>query len=256
MSATLQAVSLAAGHGPRILFSELDLVIAPGDVVGLVGVNGAGKSTLLKTAAGLIRPSTGTVRVAGQDVTNWPPHKRARTGLCLIPEGRGIFRRLTVRENLVLAIPPWAGHADLGPALTAFPALGPKLRQVSGSMSGGEQQMLAMARAYLAKPKIILVDELSLGLAPVIVTQIFESLKALVGSGVSLVIVDQYVHRVLELADYVYVLTRGAVTWSGAASALNEDELTASYLAVDEAHPRKHSANSDSSSDSQLPILR
>jgi branched-chain amino acid transport system ATP-binding protein len=146
----------------------------------------------------------------------------------LIPEGRGIFRSLSVRENLELQIPPWISKVDLSPALAAFPPLKPRLSQVAGSLSGGEQQMLALSRAYLSDPKLILLDEVSLGLAPIVVDQIFSSLAELAARSVALLIVEQYVNRVLELADTVYLLTRGEITWTGTASSVDRETVMVS----------------------------
>src|SRR6202022_190270 len=155
------------------------LAVEAGTIAALLGPNGAGKTTLLKVASGLMRPAAGTVMVAGRDATAMSPSRRARLGLCLVPEGRGIFPRLTVRENLRLQGPPWAKDAPVEAALEAFPILRDRLGQRAGTMSGGQQQMLALARCYLARPSIVLLDEVSMGLAPRIVDEIFASIQAL-----------------------------------------------------------------------------
>jgi branched-chain amino acid transport system ATP-binding protein len=178
----------------------------------------------------LIRASKGSVSLAGTDMTRAPTHRRAKAGLCLIPEGRGIFRSLTVRDNLELQIPPWARSQTIEPALSAFPPLRPRLGQVAGSLSGGEQQMLAMSRAYLSEPKVVLLDEVSMGLAPLIVDQIFDSIRQLAATNVALVVVEQFVNRALEMADDAALMRRGEIVWRGRASDVDEQALTNSYL--------------------------
>jgi branched-chain amino acid transport system ATP-binding protein len=220
-----------AGYGKTQVLSNVSLSVGESSVVALIGANGAGKSTLLRVAAGLVRPTRGEVLIDDQKAAGMGPHDRVRAGLCLIPEGRGIFRSLTVRENLELQVPTWLRGAGIDPALVAFPALKSRLGQVAGSLSGGEQQMLALSRAYLSRPKVLLLDELSLGLAPIIVDKIFESLADLAARSVALLIVEQYVNRVIELADHVYLLTRGEISWHGAASEVDREEIVASYLA-------------------------
>lgn len=227
----LDLVDIEAGYGRTTVLRGLHLSVVQGSVVALLGANGAGKTTLLRVAAGLVRPSRGTVLVNGEEATKWPPSRRARGGVCLIPEGRGVFRSLTVRDNLELAIPPWRRHLrDIGPAVSAFPALARRLRQVAGSMSGGEQQMLALARAYLASPKILLVDELSIGLAPVVVDSLLESVRLLTATGMTLVVVEQYVDRVLDFAQTVHLMSRGELRWSGPPSALSGSGMLETYL--------------------------
>jgi branched-chain amino acid transport system ATP-binding protein len=219
-----------AGYGQTAVLRSVDLQVWPGSVVALLGANGAGKTTTLRVASGLIRPSKGSVSLDGSDMTRAPAHRRAKAGLCLIPEGRGIFRSLTVRDNLELQIPPWASSQTIEPALSAFPVLGSRLGQVAGSLSGGEQQMLAMSRAYLSEPKVVLLDEVSMGLAPLIVDQIFESMRQLAASNVALLIVEQFVNRALEMADDAALIRRGEIVWRGRASELDEQALTNSYL--------------------------
>ena len=226
----LELSSIVAGYGRTTVLHGIDLSVPPGTVVALVGANGAGKTTIMRVAAGLLRPTSGTVRLDGVDVTRLPAEQRARRGICLIPEGRGIFRGLTVKENLRLSVPPWARSTGLDRALSAFPVLGRRLGQTAGTLSGGEQQMLAVVRAYLSDPKVILCDELSIGLAPVVLDQIFESIQVLVGEGISVVIVEQYVHRVLGMADLASILVRGEMAWRGPAAAVDERLLVESYL--------------------------
>ena len=174
----LEVRNLAASYGKARVLHQVELTVPPSSVVALIGANGAGKSTLLRVVAGLVRPDHGDVIIDGAVANRMSAFERAKAGLCLIPEGRGIFRSLSVRENLELQIPPWLKSGDLSPALSAFPALKSRLSQVAGSLSGGEQQMLALSRAYLSEPKLILLDEVSLGLAPIVVDQIFASLAS------------------------------------------------------------------------------
>jgi len=204
--------------------------VPAGTVAALLGPNGAGKTTLLRAAAGLLRPSAGTVLVGGADVTRLRPHRRARAGLCLIPEGRGIFPALSVRENLLLQIPKWNRSARLDDALELFPVLGQRLGETAGRLSGGQQQMLALSRCVLAQPSLILLDEVSMGLAPIVIEQIFASLQQLAERGIALLIVEQYVNRALAMADSVHLLNRGRLTYSGPPSGLDEDAVVSGYL--------------------------
>jgi branched-chain amino acid transport system ATP-binding protein len=226
----LELRDVEAGYGGSTVLSNISLSVGQSSAVALLGANGAGKTTLLRVAAGLLRPRRGSVHVKGADVTRMRPHERARRGVCLIPEGRGIFRSLTVKENLELQVPKWAGPCDIAPAIDAFPVLGARLHQVAASMSGGQQQMLSMARAYLARPDVVLLDEVSMGLAPLIVEQIFESLGVLATTGCALVIVEQYVTRALEMAETAYLLNKGALVYAGPAADLDEDAMARGYL--------------------------
>jgi branched-chain amino acid transport system ATP-binding protein len=198
-------------------------------VVAVLGPNGAGKTTLLRVASGLLRPAAGAVLLNGEDVTRARAHARARRGLCHIPEGRGIYPTLTVRENLVLHSRPGEEAAAVDRAIAAFPVLGEKLRQPGGQLSGGQQQMLSLVRAYLTSPRLVLVDEASMGLAPVVVDQIFEFLAEIAASGTALLLVEQYVSRALALASYVYLLNKGGVVFSGRPQDI-ADDLFAAYL--------------------------
>ncbi len=213
-----------AGYGRVEVLRGVDLTVPRASVVALLGANGAGKTTLLKTAAGLVPTTAGRVIFDGVDLSRQPANRRAAAGLCLIPEGRGIFRSLTVRENLMLHV---AHRRAVGRALdiatTAFPVLGERLGQQAGSLSGGQQQMLAVSRALVCEPRVVLADELSLGLAPVVVDDILAGLRRVRDLGCSLLVVEQYVHRALELADYVYVLHRGQVAFVGETAQCSED---------------------------------
>jgi branched-chain amino acid transport system ATP-binding protein len=229
----LELDGISAGYEGATVCTDLSLTVPAGSVTALLGANGAGKTTTLRVAAGLLRPTRGVVRVYGADVTRLPAHQRARAGVCLIPEGRGIFRSLTVAENLRLQGPPRASADGLHRVIEVFPALGRHLGREAGSLSGGEQQMLALARAYLANPALVLVDEASCGLSPLMVDQVFATLRDIAAAGVALLIVEQYVHRALEVAQQVVVLDRGRVLFRGQPSELGRDVLLRSYLGAE-----------------------
>jgi branched-chain amino acid transport system ATP-binding protein len=216
----LALADVVAGYGEATVLRDVSVSVPAGTVVALLGANGAGKTTLVRVASGLLRPRAGRVTLDDEDVTRRRPHELAGRGVCHVPEGRGIFRGLTVRENLVLQ-----GHgADAEEAVDrgvgAFPALGRRLDQVTGTLSGGEQQMVAVARAYLASPSYVLLDEVSLGLAPKVVDEIFAFLTGLVEQGCALLLVEQYIERALALADFVYVLDRGRIAFAGGSAEL------------------------------------
>lgn len=225
----LELRGIQAGYGEHVVLRDVSLTVQPGTVVAVLGPNGAGKTTVLRVASGLIRPSAGTVLLGGEDVTRARPYARARRGLCHIPEGRGIYPTLTVRENLVLHSRQGEEAAALDRATVAFPVLGEKLRQPAGQLSGGQQQMLSLVRAYLTSPRLVLVDEASMGLAPVVVDKIFEFLAGIAASGTALLLVEQYVSRALALASRVYLLNKGSVVFTGKPQDI-ADDLIAAYL--------------------------
>jgi branched-chain amino acid transport system ATP-binding protein len=226
----LELRAVDAGYGATTVIHDVSIEVPRSSVVALLGPNGVGKTTTLRVAAGMLRPAGGAVMIGGTEVNRTSPFQRARLGVCLIPEGRGIFRSLTVRENLELQVPPWRRGGTIDAALEAFPVLGQRLGQVAASLSGGQQQMLALSRAYLSAPKVVLLDEVSMGLAPVVVEAIFASLRALASTGVSLVLVEQYVNRALEMADVAYLMARGSIVWTGPAADLDTDALVNAYL--------------------------
>lgn len=226
---SLEATDLTAGYPSTVVLRDVSLVVPPGTVVALLGPNGAGKTTVLRTIAGLLKPSRGHVVVDGEDVTARPSHRIAASGICLVPEGRAIFPSLPVRDNLAL-FAGGASPAVIDASVHAFPALERKLDQIAGTLSGGEQQMVALCRAFLSGPKYVLLDEVSLGLAPMIVDEIFASLHALSESGTAMLVVEQYVHKALAFADLVYVLNKGEVAFAGEASELDADALAETYL--------------------------
>ncbi|SNQ49941.1 High-affinity branched-chain amino acid transport ATP-binding protein BraG (modular protein) [Frankia canadensis] len=230
---TIPALDLSgvvSGYEDTTVLRGVSLTVPRGTAVALLGPNGAGKTTLLRTVCGLLRPTAGRVEMEGTDITRLAPHRRARLGLCHIPEGRGIFRSLTVRENLIMQSFPGGESAAIERAVEAFPVLGERLTQTAGTLSGGQQQMLAMAQAHVRSPKLILVDEASLGLAPVIVDEIFAFLQAVSAEGTSLLLVDQFVVRALGIATTAYVLRRGEIVFGGPAAELMSEDVFARYV--------------------------
>ena len=233
MSSALQLESLTLGYGGGAVVHDVTLEVPEGGAVALLGPNGAGKSTLLRAAVGLLRPMSGRIVLAGSDVTTERVDERARRGLCGIPDGRGVFPSLTVRENLILQSCRHRQQEAIQLATDAFPILGARLKQVAGTLSGGEQQMLALSRAYISDPRVVLVDEVSLGLAPVVVDQLFDFLGTLLARGTALLVVEQYVSRALDIAAEVYVLSRGRVVMRAASNEVSEADLFERYLNID-----------------------
>jgi branched-chain amino acid transport system ATP-binding protein len=222
---------LAVSYGGVRAIRDLSLVVPHGAVVALLGPNGAGKSTTLRAISGIIRPDHGTISVNGQRIDHVPAYKIARLGVVHVPEGRGIFPSLTVKENLEMAVASVDEVEDpVTQGATLFPVLGNRLRQTAGSLSGGEQQMLALARALMARPTLLMVDEISMGLAPIIVGQLFEALSGLAAAGTSLLLVEQYVETALDLADYVYVMEKGVICDVGQPNDLRAGGLATAYL--------------------------
>jgi branched-chain amino acid transport system ATP-binding protein len=230
MPALLEVRGLRAGYGRSEVLHGVDLMVPPGAAVALLGSNGAGKTTLLKTIAGLVPAREGQVLLQGAPVERRPANARARAGVCLIPEGRGIFRRLTVRENLTMQVGRRHLNGSLEKATARFPKLGQRMDQVAGTLSGGEQQMLALARALVTDPLVVMADELSVGLAPVVVDEIFEALEVLEAEGRSLLLVEQYVERAVGIADYVYILQKGEIVFVGEPSQCASGVVFARYL--------------------------
>jgi branched-chain amino acid transport system ATP-binding protein len=221
---------VSAGYGRLNVLRDADLVVPEGSAVALLGANGAGKSTLLLTAAGQVRPTRGHVFLDGRPVERWSPSQRAKAGLCLIPEGRGIFRLLTVRENLAMQARGRDVEAAIERATAAFPILGERLGQVAGTLSGGQQQMLAVARAFVSDAPLILADELSMGLAPVIVDEILAAIEKLRSEGRSLLIVEQFAERMLPIVDYVYILHKGRIVFLGEPAQCTANTVFDRYL--------------------------
>jgi branched-chain amino acid transport system ATP-binding protein len=241
-ASVLRLAGVEAGYGKATVLRDVSLDVPPGTVVALLGPNGGGKTTLLRTAAGLITPSAGLVSIDDADQTRSTPSQRARRGLCLIPEGRGVFRSLTVRENIRLQVPPWvrgqAAEEAVERTVATFPVLGKRLGQTAGTLSGGQQQMLALSRAFVSGPRVVLLDEVSMGLAPLVIDEIFAALGLLADHGIALVLVEQYVHRAMAMADHVVLLVRGQVAWSGPADGIDEERITREYLGTEAGGPR------------------
>jgi branched-chain amino acid transport system ATP-binding protein len=228
---TALAISgLVAGYGAIQVLHEVSLAIPAGRIVTIVGANGAGKTTLLKTIAGVLRPWRGDVLLDGETIGGRPSYWVARRGVVLVPEGRGIFGDQTVRENLLLgALARRDGRdqqsvaADLERSLTLFPILRERLDGLAGGLSGGQQQMLALARGLMARPRVLLLDEPSLGLSPLFVQQIFGAISRLRAEGLTILLVEQMAVQALALADHAYILERGRVTLDGPADLVRED---------------------------------
>ncbi|MBX6391072.1 MAG: ATP-binding cassette domain-containing protein [Frankia sp.] len=214
----LRLTGARAGYGPVEVLHGLDLVIPSGRVTALLGVNGAGKSTTLRVLAGLVPLRSGTLHWRGQAITKMSALDRARRGLMLVPDERAVFASLSVRDNLMVVAEATArpgSTPDITPALEAFPRLRERLAQRAGSMSGGERRMLALARALLARPSVLMVDELSLGLSPKVAAELFEWLGTVARGGTTVILADQYTDAALGLADLAYVLHRGERSFVG-----------------------------------------
>jgi branched-chain amino acid transport system ATP-binding protein len=228
----LELRGIRAGYGAGEVLHAVDLALGAGELLAVLGPNGAGTSSLLQVVAGHVRARTGAVLIDGVDLAGAPAELVARCGVYLVPEGRAAFPSLTVAENL--RISSGAPERTLGPridrALEVFPRLAERRLQLAGTMSGGEQRMLALARAFVAEPRVLLLDEPSLGLAPLVVDEVFDAIRAFRSTGTSIVLVEQYVHRALAVADVAMVLASGRVAWRGPASELDEADLADRYL--------------------------
>lgn len=220
-------------YGPIHAIKGISFEVHPGEIVALIGANGAGKSTVLQTVSGLMHPKTGTVLFEGRDITKTEPHKIVKQGLAQVPEGRRIFLRMTVMENLEMGAftQKTVSPEALQNVFTRFPRLKERQKQVAGTLSGGEQQMLAMGRALMSHPKLLMLDEPSMGLAPVLVEQIFGIISELQKAGTTILLVEQNAGMALEIADRAYVLETGNITLSGTGAELSQsDEIRKAYL--------------------------
>ncbi|GAA0629882.1 ABC transporter ATP-binding protein [Sporichthya brevicatena] len=226
----LELRNITAGYDTGTVLRDVSITVPDNAVVALLGPNGAGKTTLLRVASGLLKPRSGQILIDGEDVTNLKPHQLAKRGVCHVPEGRGIFPSLTVTDNIRLQAPPGNFKASLKKATSVFPRLGERANQVARTMSGGEQQMLALSYAYVGNPRVVLLDEVSMGLAPKIVEEIFAYLHDLSKSNISQLLVEQYVGQALQLADYVYILDRGRISFAGEPGEISEETIMNSYL--------------------------
>jgi branched-chain amino acid transport system ATP-binding protein len=233
VTSVLELDAVRAGYGPFRALFDVSLEVEPGEAVALLGPNGVGKTTVARVATGLVVPTAGAVRVEGADMTGSAVHRFRRSGIIHAPEGRSVFATLTVEENLVLSFRASRGRREVADALdrafALFPALANRRRQVAGTLSGGEQRMLAMARVLVEEPKLLVADELSLGLAPIIVDEVYASLERLRTAGTALLIVEQHVGHALALCDRVVLLDRGTITWEGPASDAADRVVTAVF---------------------------
>ena len=232
----LELDRVRAGYGRIEVLHELTLAVPEGSVVALLGPNGIGKTTALRAVSGTLPVRSGTIRLDGRRIDGRRPSTIARRGLALVPEGRGVFPGLTVDDNLRIAhrsVPaesagPW--ETWLERIAETFPVLGQRRAQLAGSLSGGEQQMLALCRALVGRPRVVLVDELSMGLAPLVVEELFEQVAALRDAGQTIVLVEQYLTHALRYADLCYILAKGRVAWCGEASELRGSAIVGSFL--------------------------
>jgi branched-chain amino acid transport system ATP-binding protein len=219
----LEVKALEVGYGGIRAVKGIELAVRDGELVTLIGANGAGKTTTLKALSGLLRPSAGCVRYNNRDITGLPAHELVKLGIALVPEGRGVFGRLTIEENLAMGAYIRRDRdiaADFNRAYTLFPRLAERRKQLAGTLSGGEQQMLAIARALMSRPKLLLLDEPSMGLAPLMVQKIFETIKAVAAEGVTLLLVEQNAKLALELCNRGYVMESGTIVLADEADAL------------------------------------
>lgn len=225
----LEVENVHAYYGKIHALKNVSLNIDKGEIVTLIGANGAGKSTTLRTISGLLKPRQGAIQLNGEDLTRFKPHEIVTKGVIQVPEGRRIFGQLTVMENLDMGAftcrDSQLTEENLNRVFTLFPRLKERSRQVAGTMSGGEQQMLAMGRALMANPKILLLDEPSMGLAPVLVDSIFETIQQLHASGTTILLVEQNARMALQVASRGYVIQTGEVVLDDSADRLNENEM-------------------------------
>jgi branched-chain amino acid transport system ATP-binding protein len=231
----LQVEGLRVAYGRTEALRGIDLTVPEGQCVCLIGANGAGKTSAMRALSGLVRPRAGRVMLSGQDVTGWRPHRIAALGLLQVPEGRQVFGDLTVQENLALGAYLVPSQAEIlrrrDAVLARFPRLAERLAQRAGSMSGGEQQMLAFGRALMGAPRLLLLDEPSMGLAPLFVEEVFAAIAALRTEGVTILLVEQNASAALDVADYAYVMETGRITLAGkAADIAANPAVVAAYL--------------------------
>ena len=232
----LELKSVSVGYGHNRVLQNVDLTLQHGEIVTLLGANGAGKSTLAKAVSGLLRPQAGSILLEGQPIEALPPAERLRRGIAHVPEGRQIFAGMTVAENLALgayAMSEKDTATQLEVVWALFPVLRERMNDIAGNFSGGQQQMLAIARGLMAKPKILVLDEPSLGVAPLLVAEIFRLIVALRDQGITILLAEQNARQALSIADRGYVFENGRITLSGAAKdLLNSREIAARYLGM------------------------
>jgi branched-chain amino acid transport system ATP-binding protein len=239
----LEVANLSVSYGGLRALTDVSLTVSEGQFVTVVGPNGAGKSTLFKTISGVVRPTSGTITFQGQDLLSLSPAQRAHLGIAHVPEGRQVFKILTVRENLEMGAYPKSGRANWTRTLdrihTLFPILAERAQQMAGTLSGGEQQMLAVGRGLACTPKLLMLDEPSMGLAPAITDTIFERISQIHLDGVTVLLVEQRVAEALELSDHGYVLETGHVVLQGPYETLMaDDRVRRSYLGLTDEEPK------------------
>jgi len=235
--ALLDVAGLRAGYGDVPVLRGIDLSIAAGSITALIGANGAGKTTLLRAISGIIPADAGTIHYDGQNIVGMPAHEIVRAGLVQVPEGRRLFPEMTVHENLMVGSSSPAARRqrdqNLAMVLELFPRVRERKAQLAGTLSGGEQQMVAIARALMASPRLLLLDETSLGLAPIVVDEIFVAVRRLAKQGLTILVVEQNTALALEVADHGYVLEQGHFAIQGAASSLMSDpRVRQAYLGI------------------------
>jgi branched-chain amino acid transport system ATP-binding protein len=231
MTAILELLDIRAAYGQIEVLHGIDVTVEAGKVLAVLGPNGAGKTTLVRVISGLLRPTDGRVIIAGRDVTGVSGDALARAGVCVIQEGRGIFPRLTVGEHLRLAMPRRGRAPDLlARVYEQFPRLAERQHQVAGTLSGGEQQMLALSRALIWNPPLLVIDELSMGLAPLVVDVLYQTVQAFAEQGTTIVVIEQFAHDILGFADQAIVLQQGKVVRTDTPTAVAKD-LAELYLA-------------------------
>lgn len=231
----LTAEHISVYYGNLQALRGVSFSVGVGEIVSLIGANGAGKSTVLKTLAGVLSPRSGRIALRDREIGGLPQHRIVRMGVSLVPEGRGIFANMTVRENLEMGAYPRPAGKETDEAMARvfrlFPRLAERVSQPAGTLSGGEQQMLAIGRALMSKPKVMLLDEPSMGLAPIIVQEVFNTIRRLKEAGITLLLVEQFAKSALEVADYAYVMDRGRIAIEGTPARLHEDaRVLAAYL--------------------------
>lgn len=235
--ALLEVRNITSGYGELQILWGVDLALDQGQLTTLVGSNGAGKTTLLRTIVGQLKPWQGQVYFQGQDVSKLTPYAKAEMGLIMVPEGRQLFTDMTVIENLEMGATPKRARPrqsqNIERVFALFPRLKERMHQRAGTMSGGEQQMLAVARGIMSEPVILMVDEMSLGLAPVLALDLFQTLRRLRGEGYTILLVEQNVRMALKVSDYAYVLAKGKVDLSGSSRSVENDEgVRKAYLGI------------------------
>jgi branched-chain amino acid transport system ATP-binding protein len=230
---------LECRHGLLAAVRGVSLAMNEGEILALVGANGAGKTTLMRGIAGAHKPSKGSIVFDGKDVTALPAHKRVGLGMALVPEGRRLFTGMTVEENLrVAGAHGRKGQWTLEAVLEAFPQLKPKLKAKAGDLSGGQQQATAIGRALMTNPRLLLLDEVSLGLSPLAVDQVYESLRGLMSGGTTIILVEQDLSRALGVAHRIVCMLEGAVVLEGEAAALSREAITDAYFGLNRAGPK------------------